>query len=952
MYPEEILIRGAKEHNLKNIDVTLPRFKLVVITGVSGSGKSSLAFDTLYAEGQRRYVESLSTYARQFIGQMEKPKVDFIGGLSPAIAIEQKAVSKNPRSTVATVTEIYDYLRVLFARVGTPHCPQCGREVHAQSAQEIVEQVATLPDGTRFQVLAPLVRSRKGTFQDTFAQARADGFSRVRVDGEVRGLDEKIKLDKKKKHNVELVIDRLIAPTENGKERDEFVTRLTDSVETALHAGDGLVIIDRGDGDEWLLSEQNACPACGLSFPELTPAMFSFNSPMGMCPECNGLGTKIEFDLDLFVDPDKSLHEGGVRTWGELRKKQSSGTYKIVKQIVEHFSHDLDTVWRDLSEECQHALLYGGVRVKWQSESTRASWQGEWDYEGTINAVRRRYRQTKSDGMRRWYTRFMSQQTCPTCHGRRLRPESAAVTVGGQTINEVTALSIGEALLWVEGLWSQLTLEQMEIAEEVLKEIGERVQFLMNVGLHYLTLDRAAPTLSGGEGQRIRLASQIGCGLVGVLYILDEPSIGLHQRDNRRLLDTLERLRDMGNTVVVVEHDEETISTADWIVDLGPGAGVNGGWVVAAGPPQAIVETPDSLTGRYLRKELEVASPNGQRRPTNGQWLTLVGARQNNLKNLEVRFPLGLFTCVTGVSGSGKSSLVAQTLHPALAAVLHNATQKPGEHDRIKGLERVDKVINITQDPIGRTPRSNPATYVQVMTLIRELFAKMPEAKTRGYKAGRFSFNVKGGRCEACKGHGKKRVEMHFLPDVWVTCNVCKGTRFNRETLQIRYKGKNITDVLDMDVGEALEFFTNVPKAKRILQTLADVGLGYVKLGQSATTLSGGEAQRVKLAKELARVSTGDTVYILDEPTTGLHFADIQKLLDVLHRLTDAGNTVIVIEHNMDVIKTADWIVDLGPEGGDEGGYIVAQGTPEEVAQMEGSYTGRFLKDILGGRQL
>ena len=947
MYPEEILIRGAKEHNLKSIDVTLPRFKLVVITGVSGSGKSSLAFDTLYAEGQRRYVESLSTYARQFIGQMEKPKVDFIGGLSPAIAIEQKAVSKNPRSTVATVTEIYDYLRVLFARVGTPHCPQCGREVRAQSAQEIVEQVAELPAGTRFQILAPLARNRKGTFQDTFAQARADGFSRVRVDGEARDLSEKIALDKKKKHNVELVVDRLIAPTENGKERTEFVTRLTDSVETALRAGDGLIIIDRGNDDEWLLSEQNACPPCGLSFPELTPAMFSFNSPMGMCPECNGLGTKIEFDLDLFVDPDKTLHEGGVRTWGELGKKKSSGTYKIVQQIVEHFDHNLDTVWCDLSEECQHALLYGGVRVKWQSESTRASWQGEWDYEGTINAVRRRYRQTKSDGMRRWYTRFMSQQTCPTCHGQRLRPESAAVTVGGKAINEVTALNIGEALRWVEGLWSQLTLEQMEIAEEVLKETSERLQFLLNVGLHYLTLDRPAPTLSGGEGQRIRLASQIGCGLVGVLYILDEPSIGLHQRDNRRLLDTLEHLRDMGNTVVVVEHDEETIRTADWIVDLGPGAGVNGGWVVAAGPLQAIMETPDSLTGRYLRGELEVASPNGQRRPTNGQWLTVVGARQNNLKDLEVRFPLGLFTCVTGVSGSGKSSLVAQTLHPALAQALHRAEQKPGEHDRIEGLERVDKVITITQDPIGRTPRSNPATYVQVMTLIRELFAKMPEAKARGYKAGRFSFNVKGGRCEACKGHGKKKVEMHFLPDVWVTCNVCKKTRFNRETLQIRYKGKNIADVLDMDVDEALEFFGNVPKVKRILQTLADVGLGYVKLGQSATTLSGGEAQRVKLAKELARVSTGDTVYILDEPTTGLHFADIQKLLDVLHRLTDAGNTVIVIEHNMDVIKTADWIVDLGPEGGDEGGHIVAQGTSEEVAQVEGSYTGQFLRRLL-----
>jgi len=961
MYHDKILIRGAKEHNLKNIDVTLPRFKLVVITGVSGSGKSSLAFDTLYAEGQRRYVESLSAYARQFIAQMEKPKVDFIGGLSPAIAIQQKAVSKNPRSTVATITEIYDYLRVLFARVGTPHCPACGRRVHAQSAQEIVDRVAALPAGVRFQVLAPLARNRKGAFQDVFAQARADGFSRLRVNGEVRDVDEKIELDKKKKHNIELVVDRLVVPGELAERQDgdnlptlqpsdfptDYLSRLTDSVETALRLGDGLVVVDQGDGDEWLLSEQNACPACGLSFPELTPAMFSFNSPLGMCPTCNGLGTKIEFSPDHFIVQDKSLAEGGVRTWGELGKKKSSGAYKVARQIVEKFGHDLNTPWRELSEACQQAILYGGVKVSWQSESERASWQGEWEYEGTVNSTRRRYHQTKSDYMRRWYTNFMSQQTCPACQGRRLRPESAAVTVGGKTINEVTALSIGEAIKWVESLWPEMSREQLEIAEEVLKEVRERLQFLMNVGLHYLTLDRPAPTLSGGEGQRIRLASQIGCGLVGVLYILDEPSIGLHQRDNRRLLDTLERLRDMGNTVLVVEHDEETMRTADWIVDLGPGAGVNGGWVVAAGPLQAIVEHPDSLTGRYLRKELEVTSPNGQRRPTNGQWLTVVGARQNNLKNLEVRFPLELFTCVTGVSGSGKSSLVAQTLYPALARALHRATRKTGEHDHIEGLEQVDKVINITQSPIGRTPRSNPATYVKVMTAIRELLAKTPEARLRGYKPGRFSFNVKGGRCEACKGHGKKKVEMHFLPDVWVTCNVCRGARFNRETLQIRYKGKNIADVLDMDVDEALEFFTNVPKVKRILQTLADVGLGYVKLGQSATTLSGGEAQRVKLAKELARASTGDTVYILDEPTTGLHFADIQKLLDVLHRLTDAGNTVIVIEHNLEVIKTADWIVDLGPEGGDAGGYIIAQGTPESVAQVPQSYTGQFLRRVL-----
>jgi excinuclease ABC subunit A len=970
MFPEEILIRGAKEHNLKNIDVQLPRFKLVVITGVSGSGKSSLAFDTLYAEGQRRYVESLSSYARQFIGQMEKPKVDFIGGLSPAIAIEQKAVSRNPRSTVATVTEVYDYLRVLFARVGTPHCPECGREVHAQSAQEIVQQVAALPSGTRFQVLAPLARNRKGTFKDTFAQARADGYSRVRVDGEVRGLEEKVKLDKNKRHDIELVVDRLVAP-EPREERGTFLTRLTDSIETALRASEGLVVIDREGEDDWLLSELNACPVCGLSFPELTPAMFSFNSPAGMCPECNGLGTRVEFDPELFYDPERTLHEGGMRAWGELAKKKKSGTYQAAKQIVEQFGHDLDTPWRELSKECRNAILYGGAKVVWRWENEGGHGQHEGKNEGVVNSTRRRYHQTKSDWTRRWYATFMSQQPCSMCHGQRLRPESAAVTVGGKSIIQVTAMSIGEAVTWVDGLWPDesaslqvckyaglppvdlptcpLNSEQLEIAEEVLKEIGERLQFLLNVGLHYLTLDRPAPTLSGGEGQRIRLASQIGCGLTGVLYVLDEPSIGLHQRDNRRLLDTLERLRDMGNTVLVVEHDEETMRTADWIVDLGPGAGVGGGWVVASGPPQAIMDHADSLTGRYLRGDVAVSSPNGQRRPTNGKWLTVVGAQQNNLKDLTVRFPLGLFTCVTGVSGSGKSSLVAQTLHPALARELHRAEQKPGKHERIDGLEHVDKVINITQDPIGRTPRSNPATYVNVMDHIRELFSLTPEAQARGYEKGRFSFNVKGGRCEACKGHGQKKVEMHFLPDVWVTCNVCKGTRFNRETLQIRYKGKNISDVLDMDVNEALAFFGNVPKIERILATLSDVGLGYVKLGQSATTLSGGEAQRVKLAKELARVSTGDTVYILDEPTTGLHFADIQKLLDVLHRLTDAGNTCIVIEHNLDVIKTADWIVDLGPEGGDAGGYIVAEGSPEQVTQVEESYTGQFLKKCLPG---
>jgi excinuclease ABC subunit A len=990
MVHDKLVIRGAQQHNLKNIDLTLPRNRLIVITGVSGSGKSSLAFDTLYAEGQRRYVESLSSYARQFLGQMEKPKVDYIGGLSPAIAIEQKAVSKNPRSTVGTVTEIYDYLRVLFARVGTPHCPQCGRQVYAQSAQQIVDQIAQLSPGTRFQVLAPVVRGRKGTHEDILRQAQADGYVRARIDGVPVDLSERVALSKTKKHDIEVVVDRLEVPesapagtepaheesmqpdTGGGSSLTSYMTRLTDSVETALRLADGLLHIELASSEVMTFSEQNACPTCGISFPELTPQMFSFNSPHGMCPECNGLGTKVEFDPALFIDPDKTFGEGAVRTWGELNKKKKSGIYRAATQILSKFGHNLDARWHDLADEGQQAILYGGVRVTWESESDRGSWQGEWETEGVVHSTRRRYLQTKSEYMRRYYTQFMSQQTCPTCGGHRLRPEATATTIAGKNIQQVTCLSICNALAWIEGLApgtseetddslthigcsedpvpaseSVLTGEQFAIAEEVLKEIRDRLQFMLNVGLHYLTLDRSAPSLSGGEGQRIRLASQIGCGLVGVLYILDEPSIGLHQRDNRRLLDTLEQLRDMGNTVLVVEHDEETMRTADWLVDLGPGAGVRGGWIVAHGPPEQIMQDPHSLTGLYLSGQRAVVSPNGRRRPINGKWLTLVGARQNNLKDLRVRFPLGLFTCVTGVSGSGKSSLVSQTLHPALAQRLHNASRPAGVHDSVEGLEHVDKVINITQDPIGRTPRSNPATYVGVYTGIREIFAQTPEARARGYKPGRFSFNVKGGRCEACKGHGQKKIEMHFLPDVWIRCNVCKGTRFNRETLQIRYKGTTIADILDMDVNEALEHFGNIPKIERRLQTLVDVGLGYIKLGQSATTLSGGEAQRVKLAKELSRRSTGDTIYILDEPTTGLHFADIQKLLDVLHRLTDAGNTVIVIEHNMDVIKTADWIIDLGPEGGDGGGQIVAQGTPESLAHIDGSYTGQFLRRVL-----
>jgi excinuclease ABC subunit A len=989
MYQEELVIRGAQQHNLKNIDVTLPRHKLIVITGVSGSGKSSLAFDTLYAEGQRRYVESLSSYARQFLGQMEKPKVDFIGGLSPAIAIEQKAVSKNPRSTVGTVTEIYDYLRVLYARVGTPHCPGCGREVQGQSAQQIVDSIGQLPAGTRFQVLAPVVRGRKGTHEEVLQQARADGYVRARIDGVPVDLAGRISLAKTKRHDIEIVVDRLVVPGgETSTEREDYAARLTDSVETALRLAEGLLFADVQDGEMLTFSEQNACPACGISFPELTPQLFSFNSPLGMCSECNGLGTKVEFDPDLFVDPDRSLHEGGLIAYGEMAKKRRSWTYQAVSQIVESFGEDMDTRWRDLSEECQQAILYGGVKVSVKSESDRGKWEGEWNNEGVVNAVRRRYLQTRSEGMRRWYMKFMSQQICPTCDGKRLRPEALATTLAGQSIHDVTGMSVCDALAWVESLWpggepadrgpeprigcndngtpraqletspdpdsshhSPLSADQFAIAEEVLKEVRERLQFMLNVGLHYLTLDRPAPTLSGGEGQRIRLASQIGCGLVGVLYILDEPSIGLHQRDNRRLLDTLEQLRDMGNTVLVVEHDAEAMFTADWLVDLGPGAGVLGGWVVAEGTPEQIMADSRSLTGRYLSGEVEVLSPNG-RRPVGEQWLAVEGARQNNLRDLTVRFPVGVFTCVTGVSGSGKSSLISQTLHPALARTLHGSQKAPGDYDGLEGLEAssVDKVINITQEPIGRTPRSNPATYVGVFTNIRDLFAQVPEAKARGYKPGRFSFNVKGGRCEACQGHGQKRIEMHFLPDVWVTCDVCKGSRFNRETLQIRYKERNIAETLAMDVNEALEHFSSIPKIQRRLQTLADVGLGYIKLGQSATTLSGGEAQRVKLAKELSRVSTGDTLYILDEPTTGLHFADIQKLLDVLHRLTDAGNTVIVIEHNLDVIKTADWIIDLGPEGGDGGGRIIAEGAPEQVAGVSESYTGQFLQQALQSR--
>jgi excinuclease ABC subunit A len=966
MEPENILIRGAQQHNLKNIDVVIPRYKLVVLTGVSGSGKSSLAFDTIYAEGQRRYVESLSAYARQFLGQMEKPKVDTIGGLSPTIAIEQKAVSKNPRSTVGTVTEVMDYMRVLYARVGTAHCPQCGRIVQAQSAQQIADQLSALPPGARLQLLAPVVRQRKGAHADVIEQARKDGYVRARIDGVPVELTSPIKLTKTKKHTVELSVDRLRVPgRETSTVWTEFVTRLVDSVETTLCASGGLLIADLGDGNELALSEQNACAQCGLSFPDLSPQLFSFNSPLGMCPDCNGLGMQMTVDPALIIaDPNLSLMDGACRWYGNLRKKPEPGWGpRQLRSIADHYGIDLETPWKDLPKKFRDVLLYGSgdekITFTHQVETDDVSWSGESvrAIKGMIYNIDRLFRQTNSEYTRRWYASFMSEQPCPTCHGARLRPEASAVTVGDKTITQVSAMAIDEALAWVKSLAQTsevsenlggLNTEQLEIAGQVLKEIRDRLQFMLNVGLHYLTLNRPAPTLSGGEGQRIRLASQIGCGLVGVVYVLDEPSIGLHARDNRALLDTLLHLRDMGNTVLVVEHDAETMRSADWLIDLGPGAGVLGGQVVAAGTPQEIAANPHSLTGRYLSGELSVVAPNGQHRrePANGS-LTVVGARLHNLKNISAHFPLGVMTCVTGVSGSGKSSLVAGTLYPALARVLHRAEDRPGPHDRIEGLEHLDKVVNITQSPIGRTPRSNPATYVGMFDEIRRVFASTPEARARGYKPDHFSFNVKGGRCEACKGHGQKRIEMHFLADVWVTCKECQGTRFNRETLAIQYKGKNIAEVLNMDVQEALEFFAPYPAIAHILQTLHDVGLDYVRLGQSATTLSGGEAQRVKLAKELSRVATGRTVYILDEPTTGLHFADIQRLLDVLHRLVDAGNTVIVIEHNLDVVKTADWIMDLGPEGGEAGGHIIAEGPPEKVAQVASSYTGQFLRKIL-----
>jgi len=930
-----IIIKGAREHNLKNIDLEIPRNRLVVVTGLSGSGKSSLAFDTLYAEGQRRYVESLSSYARQFLGLMEKPDVDFIEGLSPAISIEQKSTHRNPRSTVATVTEIYDYLRLLFARIGQPFCYQCGRPIEKQSVQQIVDQVLSLSEGTRFQVLAPMVRGRKGEYREIFETLRRDGYLRVRVDGTVKSLDEPIQLDKKKKHNLEVVVDRLAV-------EGDLRMRLTDSVETALGLASGLVIIDVAEGKEILFSEHYSCPDCGISYEELAPRSFSFNSPFGACPTCSGLGQTLEIDPQRIVpDPSVSIRNGAITTlnyWNETL------FLRMLETVADHFGFSVNVPFDKLLPEQQRICLYGSGRQEVNFRLVHKNGKGSWNYtgkwEGIIPNLQRRYRQTQSEGIREWIEGFMSAMPCPDCKGRRLKPEALAVRLQDRNIMDVTELSIRESLLWFNTL--ELSERERTISHQILKEIRARLQFLEDVGLDYLTLDRSAGTISGGEAQRIRLATQIGSQLVGVLYILDEPSIGLHQRDNRRLIDTLLRLRDLGNTIVVVEHDRDMITSADMVVDLGPGAGRHGGEVVASGSPEEVAANPRSLTGRFL-SGLETIEAPARRRSGNGRKIILRGATGNNLKAVDLHLPLGAFVCVTGVSGSGKSSLVNETLYRALCQKFYKSRELPLPYKEIKGTEYIDKVIDIDQSPIGRTPRSNPATYIGLFTHIRDLYAELKDSKARGYKPGRFSFNVKGGRCEACQGDGIIKIEMHFLPDVYVPCEVCKGKRYNRETLEIKWRGKSIADVLDMTAQEALDFFTAIPVIRRKLETLVRVGLGYIHLGQQATTLSGGEAQRVKLATELSKVQTGNTLYILDEPTTGLHFADIRMLLSVLQELVDKGNTVLVIEHNLDVIKTADHLVDLGPEGGEKGGRIIATGTPDEVALMLHSYTGQYL---------
>jgi len=937
---DKIYIKGACEHNLKNIDLEIPRDKLVVITGLSGSGKSSLAFDTIYAEGQRRYMESLSSYARQFLGLMEKPNVEFIDGLSPAISIDQKTTSKNPRSTVGTVTEIYDYFRLLFARIGIPHCPQCGKVIAQQTVDQMVDSVLALEEGTRIQILAPVVRGRKGEYTKLIQDAKKNGYVRIRIDGEVMDINDEIKLDKNRKHTIEIVVDRLIV-------RPGIQKRLTDSIETSLNLSGGLLIVDVMGKEEMLFSQNFSCPECGISIEELAPRMFSFNNPYGACPKCGGLGTLMKIDPDLvIVDRTKALTEGALAITGWNFTNEDAYSRMYLEALAKHYGFDINTPVEKLPPEILDKILYGtnGEKIKVEYEREYGSGSFMTSFEGVITSMERRYRETKSESQKEYYESFMSNIPCPECDGKRLKKESLAVTVGGKNIYEVSSMSINDAVSFFRNL--ELTDRELLIASQILKEINARLKFLMDVGLNYLTLHRATATLSGGEAQRIRLATQIGSGLMGVLYILDEPSIGLHQRDNEKLLDTLKRLRDLGNTLIVVEHDEETMYAADHIIDMGPGAGEHGGKVVAQGTVEEIKANPNSLTGKYLSGELKIEVPKQRRKP-NGKILRILGARENNLKNVDVDIPLGIFTCVTGVSGSGKSSLVNEILYKKLAAKLNRAKTKPGLHRDILGLEHLDKVINIDQSPIGRTPRSNPATYTGLFDLIRELFAQTVDAKTKGYKSGRFSFNVRGGRCEACSGDGIIKIEMHFLPDIYVPCEVCKGKRYNRETLEVKYKGKNIADVLNMTVEEDIGFFENIQSIKINIQKLYDVGLGYIRLGQPATTLSGGEAQRVKLATELSRRPTGKTMYILDEPTTGLHMADVHKLIDVLQKLVDAGNSVVVIEHNLDVIKTADYIIDLGPEGGDCGGLVIASGTPEEVSAVEKSHTGRFIKKVL-----
>lgn len=935
-----IKIKGANEHNLKNIDVEIPRNEFVVLTGLSGSGKSSLAFDTIYAEGQRRYMESLSSYARQFLGQMEKPNVESIEGLSPAISIDQKSTNRNPRSTVGTVTEIYDYFRLLYARIGIPHCPKCGKEIKKQTVDQMVDQILILPERTKIQILAPMVRGRKGEHVKLFETAKKSGYVRVRVDGHLYELTEEIKLEKNKKHNIEIVIDRLVI--KEGMEK-----RLTDSVETALGLADGLLVVDVVDGESFNFSQSFSCPDCGISIDEIEPRSFSFNNPFGACSGCFGLGYKMEFDLELMI-PDQSLSidEGAIVVMGwQSCTDPSSYTRAVLNALAKEYKFDLSTPFEQYPDKIKDMLLHGtnGKEVKVYYKGQRGEGVYDVAFEGLIRNVERRYRETGSDAIKREYETFMRTTPCKECKGMRLKKEALAVTIADKNISEITAMSIRDLTVFMDQL--QLTKTQQLIGEQILKEIRARIGFLMNVGLEYLTLARATGTLSGGEAQRIRLATQIGSGLVGVAYILDEPSIGLHQRDNDKLLHTLKKLKDLGNSLIVVEHDEDTMLAADYIVDIGPGAGSHGGEVVAVGTAKEIMENKQSITGAYLSRKMKIEVPAKRRKPTG--YLTVVGAAENNLKNIDVEFPLGIMTCVTGVSGSGKSSLVNEILYKQLAKQLNRARTIPGKHKKILGIEQLDKVIDIDQSPIGRTPRSNPATYTGVFDMIRDLFAATPDAKAKGYKKGRFSFNVKGGRCEACSGDGILKIEMHFLPDVYVPCEVCHGKRYNRETLEVRYKGKTIYDVLNMTVEEAVPFFENVPSIKRKIETLKDVGLSYLKLGQPSTTLSGGEAQRIKLATELSKRSTGKTIYILDEPTTGLHFADVHKLIDILRRLSEGGNTVVVIEHNLDVIKTADYIIDIGPEGGDNGGTVIAQGTPEKIMQNPKSYTGKYVKKYL-----